>query len=251
MEKTNQKHVKKVSLKLFYCLFLTGLCLFLFTSCTESNEDNASESIKELKADIEDLKEKIEWIEKDLDKSFQEHLELADKVDFFEIKEACKSSAFFCISKGIGDGFQVVKSSSGSFFLSIKEVKPYLSGYKIIFCIGNPLLATFDNAKLTVKWNRSHEAWKNDKEYAEKWKKYLENLSDSGEKIDFPKIPKRTLWSEEEKKKEFTLESPIKPGYWNTIEVHITPATLEQLDNIWANIETTVVKLTNEQKANS
>lgn len=50
-------------------------------------------------------------------------------------------------------GFQSVKASNGlPFFISLKEVTPYMDGYKIKFNIGNPNYITIDDMTLTLDW---------------------------------------------------------------------------------------------------
>lgn len=256
MSKTHQKGAK---LKRGASLFLLiGICLFSLSSCNDINGCDSSESVEDLKLDVELLESRVKWLEEDLDKRFKEYLELSEKVSLLEIKDESKASAFFCVSKGVSDGFQVVDSSSGSFLVSLKEVTPYLSGYKLVFSIGNPSLATYDNAKLKVSWNRSYQNWKDDKEHAAKmeeyekaYKEYLSKLSSKEDGIKRPEMPKRLYWWEEKKEKEFTLQSSINPGSWNAIEVHVTPATLEQLDSVEVSIETTTIRLIKEQGVKS
>lgn len=258
MPKSRQKDTKS-ALKIGVFALLTGTLLCLLPSCLENKSSShrysfidSDEELEDSNIEISFLRSRIEWLEKDLEQQREDYWGLLEKISLLEIKDECKSTAIFCASEGINDGFQVIETSSGHFLISLKEVTPYLSGYKLIFSLGNPSLATYDNAKLRVSWNRSYQSWKDDKEYAtlmaeyeKSYEEYLLKLStkNSSGEIKKPERPKRPFWSEEKKEKEFTLKTQLNPGAWNSVEVHVTPATLKQLDFIEVKIEAPTVSL--------
>lgn len=259
---------KKLTFKIYksqlnLSLFI-AISLFAFTSCNEDEKYNTKKSIEDLRQEICSLESKIELLETELEDQRndnrdlfeaqrKDHWDLLDRIVTLEDDEVAKYHASFCISEDISDGYQVIETSSGTFLISIKEIKPYLSGYKIVFTIGNPSLATYENAKLKVSWNRSYKSWKEDKEYASKlaeyeksFKEYLTKLKNKEANAKIPEALKRPTWFEERKDKEFTLLNPIAPGAWNSFEVHITPATLEQLEYVEVSLNTNTIKLTKD-----
>lgn len=236
---------------LYFQLLLIGLCLLLLSSCDELNKSKDSNEL--LNASLEGLKCDVDFLYSKVKSLEEENSELSYKLLLLEIENESNTCANFCVSNGFGDGFKTVKSSTGCFFVSLKEVSPYLSGYKLVFSIGNPSLATHTNAKLKLCWNRSYQNWKNDKEFAAKMeeyekanKDYQDSLSKKEAWVTRPEKPIRPSWLDEKREKEFSLQTPIKPGVWNDIEVHVTPATLEQLDNIDLSIETKTIGLNNK-----
>ncbi len=256
MSKLNQKKTFFHGATRFcLCALMAGAFLLSLQSCTE----NQKESLEDLKFEISQLESSIKWLVEDSKTLRDNYQELSEKVSLLEFKDESKATAFFCVSKGISDGVQVMESSSESFLISLKEITPYLSGYKLRFSIGNTSSATYNNAKLKVNWNRSYQNWKNDKEYASKIKEYESTLDEYWKKsrtpefssLKKPEKPKRAFWFEEKKEKEFTLKNPLNPGSWNYIEVHVTPATLEQLDSVVVSIETSAISLIQEQDSKS
>ena len=52
----------------------------------------------------------------------------------------------------IGGSFVPVRGRIGIFLVSVKNVEPYLDGYRLNFEIGNPLSATFSNLRIKTVW---------------------------------------------------------------------------------------------------
>jgi hypothetical protein len=49
-------------------------------------------------------------------------------------------------------GFQVVRHSTGLFFLSVERWEPYANGYRLHMKIGNPMAADYSNVTVSVEW---------------------------------------------------------------------------------------------------
>lgn len=235
-------------------MFAIGVVLLTISSCNETPNSDDS-----LEYEVRILKSKVKRLQENYEKQRQENLELFSKIFDLEYKDESKGTATFCVADGISDGFQVLETTTGSFLILLKEITPYLSGYKLVFSIGNPSLAIYDDVNLKVKWNRSYESWKEDKEFAAKivqyekeYKEYLDLfLKDDSSDLKEPELPKRPFWSEESKEKGFALKARLNSGAWNTIEVHVTPATLEQLDYVKVQIEAPTIILNREKGQNS
>ena len=189
-----------------------------------------SKSIAE--SDFENLNEKYRTLQND-------YWNLNDKIIEIEVKESVKNEAFFNLSEGI-EGFQTINSSSGAFIITLESVIPHLAGYKLIFSIGNPSAATYEHAILHLKWNRSYQNYKNDKEFLKKLENYeieyslylqkIKQDSDFRKNLKRSEKPSRPNWCDEFKEKEFSILKPLASGRWSKVEVHLTPAVLGDLD---------------------
>jgi hypothetical protein len=105
-------------------------------------------------------------------------------------------------------GFQSVKANNLlTFFISVKDVVPYMDGYKIKFNIGNPNHVTINNMTLTLDW------WLDS--YIEEDYYKLEEDDDVVEKL------------KESKSKIHKILTPIEKGKWNAVEV-IVPSINEK-----------------------
>lgn len=62
------------------------------------------------------------------------------------------SLALFDVRKS--KGYARIDTRTGTFFISLDKVEPYLDGIKIFATVGNPTTATFAGFDLTVYWNK-------------------------------------------------------------------------------------------------
>jgi hypothetical protein len=234
---------------------ITVFCVFAISlfSCTESprdkvevKENESKKEIVKLDYDLKNLLMTSDFHKKYIEELREENENLSSRLSELEVKLDSQNIACFNISEGMGD-FQVVSADAGKFYISLKSVTPYLSGYKLVFSIGNPSFATFDNVKIKIKWNRSLRSYLNDDDFNAKLNIYKKEFADCLEKINenpnFPKRPTRTCWTDEFKEKEFSTLKKLNPGKWNDIEVHVTPAQLEELEHIEVTVETPVAIL--------
>jgi len=124
--------------------------------------------------------------------------------------------------------FSTAKSEEGTFLVSCQGVEPYLEGYKVHLQIGNPTMLTVDNAKLTIEWGISEVA---------------SAKSDSAKGINDP-----TAWVSNWKKSlhqtTTTLNESLRPGFWNDVEVIVSPAKADELAHFKVSMQTDSVRLT-------
>lgn len=146
------------------------------------------EEIELLRGELKSLKKEVKKIKKNLSTVTTHENQL--RRDFYShlgdlyIKKIGTFNA-----KNLG-GYQNIETNCGIFHISIKEVKPYLEGHKIIFSIGNPHYAKYEKYKIKITW--------------------LNNI-------------------EKEVNQEFSLIKALLPGSWNDVECFINPSTLEEL----------------------
>jgi hypothetical protein len=62
--------------------------------------------------------------------------------------------------------YGIISIPSGTFFIALDKVEPFLDGYRITLKLGNPYVVLFKDIKLKVEWNKripsnpsSYEAW--------------------------------------------------------------------------------------------
>ena len=115
-------------------------------------------------------------------------------------------------------GFSAVNTDNGIFFISIEDVQPYLSGYKIMLDIGNPQNCRYRGLKLNVKWSKEFDSENKDISYTD-WKKAIN-----------------------EKDMSFSTVS-LEAGEWTTIEVVMSPVELEEMGYIEFSVYASTVAL--------
>lgn len=115
--------------------------------------------------------------------------------------------------------YQRVDTSTGIFLISFEDARPCLDGYKLILNIGNPSLVIYKGFTLTVKWG----------------KKFNDKLPRQGKEYD--------EWEKSLQEKEMSFTEELKPGYWNRIELIISPAKLEQLGYLELSMDTNSLSL--------
>lgn len=149
--------------------------------------------------DIQALKNKINYLE---DEVGEIHANLV---------KSDRSTAYFSPES---QDFLRLDSNLSSFFVSIKNVKPYADGFKLTLNLGNPNFASFQNVTLNITWG--------------------------------PRITKDVTFLEAEKRKqtrEVKIGRTILPASWNQTEVTIGPATKEDIGSISISIDTPSVAL--------
>jgi hypothetical protein len=114
------------------------------------------------------------------------------------------------------EGYSVARSSLGTFAVSLEKVEPYLAGFKLTFAIGNVTTATFDAAKLKVRWNSA--------------------ARQVAQAVAAPTEPKNN-------EKETTLSQQLRPGAYTRAQVILSPATVEDIKELWVEVETNRMSL--------
>jgi len=100
----------------------------------------------------------------------------------------------------------------------VKDVVPYLTGYKLHLAVGNPLSARYSSPHLKVRWGKLYD-----------YSHYTEASFNE--------------WKEGIQEKEVSLTDVLDAGTWNNIELILTPATSEQLGFVTLSMGTDTVKL--------
>ncbi len=89
------------------------------------------------------------------------------------------------------NGYGIITIDSGTFFISLEKIEPFLNGYKATLKVGNPYAITFTNVKLNVEWN----------------KKFPKDLANYGE------------WVKTKHAQEFSDTTVLPPGKWTLFPV--------------------------------
>jgi hypothetical protein len=168
--------------------------LFFLTGCTNKANENLQEKINELNREINKLNVAL-TMHQIMEKNFESVI--LDPTSL--------------------EGFQRIDTDTGFFFISLRDVKPYLDGYKLTIRVGNPISATYSGFVLNVKYG----------------KKY--NISD--------KTVSYNDWEESLNEKESSFSKKLKPGTWNTVEFILSPAKSEELGHIELSMKTDQVIL--------
>lgn len=100
--------------------------------------------------------------------------------------------------------YRRIDSVSGYFLFIVKDITPYLNGYKIKFTIGNPSYATYKGYKLKILWGDNFLSLK---------------------------------------EANFSFTQDLKPGSWNNAEFVLAPAKSEEVNYIVVSIETDIIQL--------
>jgi hypothetical protein len=114
--------------------------------------------------------------------------------------------------------FQRLDTDSGFFLISVKDVVPYLNGFKIHLNIGNPLSAGYSGFKVKVRWAKAYDYAKYTEASMNEWQKGIQE-------------------------KETSLVDVLDAGTWNNVDVIVAPATTEQLGFVTLSMSVDTVRL--------
>lgn len=116
-------------------------------------------------------------------------------------------------------GYTPIQTTIGQLLIAGGSATPYLDGFKVDFQIGNPQSVTYDGITVTLQWGPSV------------------TRSISTNKMAL------IAWRNAQKTKTDKMLSKLLPGYWNNVEVIVTPATTEELRNLEVSVETGTLSL--------
>lgn len=220
-------------------LVIIVLCLFVNyckNRCPHDGLEDLTEKVVQLRGELGGLKTKMDRLSATRDKDDDDLVYIYDNLSKLwgdmrdawgdltrkdgEISNLQKNHVVFNLRKLV-EGFQVVDSPSGRVLLAVKDVQPFLDGYKIALVIGNPTCAILQNLKIKVCWN----------------------LRPIPEKSNFSQ---KDALAHESKEKLFTPKRDFEPGRWSRIELYIEPATIEELGRVEFSIEPPTVVLLND-----
>ena len=119
---------------------------------------------------------------------------------------------------------QELVNKYGRFLVKVKEVRPFLDGYKIKFSIWNFSNFTLPNPKVKLKWNYLMKEYNPQdildmpKEYCGDWNnKYQKEIDD---------------WGASFHEKEFTNLKDIIQKSWTDLEFIVLPCSSEQFQHV-------------------
>jgi len=112
-------------------------------------------------------------------------------------------------------GYYVLNSDTGVFFVTLKEAAPYLDGYNLQLSVGNPMNATYNGATLKIWWGPGYDPGKGS---YEDWEKSLSY-------------------------KEVKVADELTAGYWTDVDAILSPASSEDMKTVRLAIETDKVQL--------
>jgi hypothetical protein len=115
--------------------------------------------------------------------------------------------------------FSTAKSSEGTFLVSCQGAEPYLEGYKVHLEVGNPTTLMVNNPTITIQWGPAFSPSNTDKNAFTDWQKSLRQTTT-------------------------TLGESLKPGFWNDVDVIVSPAKANELAYFKVSIQTDSVSLT-------
>lgn len=102
----------------------------------------------------------------------------------------------------------------GRFHVKVKEVRPFLDGYKITFSVWNPSSITFPNPQVQLKWNHLRQQCNED----------ISKMTEK-DRLDFLTRYQKACnnWSSSFKKKKFSNLKAIEAKSWTDLEFTILP----------------------------
>lgn len=175
-----------------------------------TNSSNAARVAK-IQADLNSLEKEVGELSKTVEG-------MRSQLTRVEFSQFTNSHGSITIDPASPKSYQRLDSNTGSFFVSLSDVVPFLDGYKVILNVGNPLDVTYSGFTLDVKW---------------------------GPRYDYSKfsVPTYTAWSKQLREQKFPYADSLSPGAWNKVSVVISPAKAEDLGYLELSIETDTVQM--------
>ena len=143
---------------------------------------------------------------------------LAWQIIILNLKSSDNGEAVFDAADSTG--FSRINSESGFFLVSLKNVEPYLDGYRVTVKVGNPLSADYSNLKFDVSWGKKYESKDaaNDPKAFQNWQASLHT-------------------------KEISMPDKLLSGSWNMIQLVLSPAKSDELGYISIKLSTKTASL--------
>lgn len=114
--------------------------------------------------------------------------------------------------------YQRIDTSIGSLLVSVKSVTPYLDGYKVTLAIGNPYTIDFNGFNISCKWGASFT--------------YTNGVVSNYEAVQ-----------SSQKTRDLQQTDVLLRGYWNPVELMLSPATADEIKNLRISITPNTISL--------
>ena len=115
-------------------------------------------------------------------------------------------------------GYQRIDTTLVPLFIAVRNLTPYLDGYKMTIEIANPYNMTFDGFQVSCNWGTSFKYSK-------------------GAVTNYAEV------AASQKKLDERQTAVLASGWWNPVELTITPATAEEIKNVWISIKPDAINL--------
>ncbi|HVX56940.1 MAG TPA: hypothetical protein VHA37_04360 [Candidatus Saccharimonadales bacterium] len=159
---------------------------------TEDVKQRASaEHLREIEGRLQQLETNLLWANDMIDME-------ATNIIALHRSEAKRLSHMVSIDPTEQKGYVAVAVPAGSLLLSVRNVEPYLDGYKLNLDIGNPTTATFPGCALYSEWAGA--------------------TNGDGSLVSTSKHEH--------------INERLLPGQWTSTEITVSPASLQQLKTL-------------------
>ena len=111
-------------------------------------------------------------------------------------------------------GFQILNAGVGNFLVSVKSVKPYLTGYEVTIDVGNPMDARVSDASFALQWGPERT---------------------KGTSI--------TSWYDKLQTKDKSMTTPLYAGTWTPVTFILTPAKASDIGYLYLTMSARQVQL--------
>lgn len=132
---------------------------------------------------------------------------LKSQVDFNQLMAQMGRDGAYALISLTEKSFSIVNTSLGRFLVSVEDVKPFANGVKLALSIGNPQAMTYSGLKLSFSWTKPSE----------------KNGAPQTKELDIPQL--------------------FQPGSWNKVEVVLSPAKADDIDNVSVAIKPNQIRL--------
>lgn len=178
-------------------------------------EDAAVEAAEGAKLKVDALNVTIGTLEREIGELQTNVIALQGQVGVLEMNQQSYAVADF--DPVNSKGYWRVDSNTGTFLLSIKNIAPYVDGFKVTCNFGNPSAVTYNGFTLKAKWGPRFE----------------------------PKSKKMTYtqWQASLQEKEFKMTESLRAGSWNPVSFVVSPATADSFGYLELSLQTDQLSL--------
>lgn len=180
---------------------------FFFVGCVAQN-DPRLKKLDELGTTFTSLQTQLERIQSQIESLQNDVLALQSSVAPYE-------TATF--DPGNPGGYQRIDTTSGVFLVSVKNVTPYVDGFRVTCNVGNPSSATFSGFKVKAKWGPRRDFKSKGFNFAQ-WQALL-------------------------REKELSLTESLRPGAWNPVTFVLSPAKADEFGYLELSLTTDLISL--------